>query len=472
MKRRDFIKSVGLGGLTLTLKACLQKSDFSDSNLSRRRPNIIFIVADDLGYGDLSCYGQKRFRTPNIDRIAAEGIRFTDHYSGSTVCAPSRCTLMTGLHTGHCQIRGNREQKPVGQFPLEPCSITTTKLLKQADYITAMFGKWGLGYPGSTGDPMNQGFDEFFGYNCHRNAHTYYPMWLYHNREKIKLDGKTYAHDLIIDKAFEFIQTNKDRPFFCYMPVTIPHAAMHAPKDKHDKWRKKLPEFDAVIGRYSGPAVQNPIAAFPAMVTHLDEQVGALMKLLKDLDIDDNTLVIFTSDNGPHVEGGHNPEFWDSNGPLRGIKRDLYEGGIRVPMVARWPGKIKPGTISSHLSAFWDVMPTLAELAEIQAPQDIDGISFVPTLTGDNNKQKKHEYLYWEFHRQGKQAVRKNNWKAIKLGVDKNPNAPLELYNLKEDISEQNNVADKYPEVVDEMDKIMKEAHVGSGDFKLIHCEK
>lgn len=318
---------------------------------AKRRPNIVYILADDLGYGDLSCYGQRKFKTPHIDRLAAEGMKFTQHYSGSTVCATSRCALMTGLHTGHAQVRGNREVEPEGQAPMRPGTVTIPTLLKQAGYVSGMFGKWGLGAPGSDSDPTVF-FDEVYGYNCQRQAHTFYPKHLWHNRTKVALDGQTYSHDLILKAAKDFIRANRDSPFFCYMPVTIPHAAMHAPKNLHDKYRKRFPRFDERIDKYAGTDVQNPVAAFPAMVEHLDGGVGEILFLLKELGIDDNTLVMFTSDNGPHREGGHLPEFWDSNGPLKGIKRDLYEGGIRVPFLARWPGKIEAGQISGHLSAF------------------------------------------------------------------------------------------------------------------------
>lgn len=462
MKRRDFLKYASLTGLAFSLSGCLQDQALSP----KRKPNIIYILADDLGYGDLSCYGQQKFTTPNIDALAQQGIKFTQHYAGNTVCAPSRCSLLTGLHTGHTQIRGNKEVQPVGQHPLKDNTYTIAKMLKDAGYTTGMFGKWGLGFPRSSGDPMNQGFDRFFGYNCQRNAHTYYPDFLFDNDKNIALDGKTYAHDLIMDRAHDFIKQSKDEPFVCFMTIAIPHAAMHAPLDKHEKWRKKFPQFDDEIGKYAGPDVVNPIAAFAAMVTHLDDQIGETMAMLKELNIDDNTIVIFTSDNGPHKEGGHDPKFFNSNGQLRGHKRDLYEGGIRVPMIARWPGHIKPGTTTDHISAFWDVMPTFADIAQTKVSQNIDGISFLPTLLGDADKQERHEYLYWEFYEGGgKQAVRKGDYKAIRLNVKKNRNASLELYNLKADLGEQTNIAAKHPEIVEEMKNIITIAHNPSGIF-------
>jgi arylsulfatase A-like enzyme len=430
-----------------------------------RTPNIIFILADDLGYGDLSCYGQKKFKTPNIDQLAAEGIRFTQHYAGSTVCAPSRCALMTGLPTGHAQIRGNREVRPEGQAPMRAGTTTIPTLLGKAGYATGMFGKWGLGAPGSESDPTVF-FDEFYGYNCQREAHNFYPNHLWHNNKKILLDGNTYSHDLIIKAALKFIRRNEDRPFFCYMPVTIPHAAMHAPPELHDKYRYLFPQFEDKVGRYSGREVVNPVAAFAAMVEYLDQGVGQIMSLLKDLDIDDNTLVIFTSDNGPHREGGHEPDFWNSNGALRGIKRDLYEGGIRVPMIVRWPAKIKPGSTSDHVSAFWDMLPTFCDIAEIKAPTDIDGISILPTLLREN--QRKHDYLYWEFTEQGgKQAIRKGDYKAVKLGVLENPDSEIQLFNLANDLQEEKNIADQHPEIIKEMQILFDQGRIESKEFPL-----
>ncbi len=432
---------------------------------SKRKPNIIYILADDLGYGDLSCFGQTKFATPNIDRLAAEGMAFTQHYSGSTVCAPSRCALMTGLHTGHAQVRGNREVKPEGQAPMRAGTVAIPTHLRQAGYVSGMFGKWGLGAPGSPSDPMVF-FDEFYGYNCQREAHSFYPAHLWHNRDKVPLDGKTYSHDLIMAAALEFITTHRDRPFFCYMPVTIPHAAMQAPKALHDKYRKLFPQFEDRVGKYAGPNVQNPVAAFPAMVQHLDNGVGQVLDLLKALGIDDNTLVLFTSDNGPHREGGHDPDFWNSNGPLKGIKRDLYEGGIRVPLLTRWPGKIKPHTRSPHISAFWDMLPTFCDMAGIESPERTDGISILPTLLGQT--QAEHDYLYWEFtERGGKQAIRRGDMKAVKLNVTRNPDAPIELYDLSQDLGETTNIARQHPDIVKEVNALFKLARTDSPTFRL-----
>ena len=428
------------------------------------KPNIIFILADDLGYGDVSCFGQKKFTTPSIDRLASEGMKFTQFYAGCTVCAPSRCSLMTGKHTGHCFIRGNKEDKELGQYPLAPDQITIATLLKKAGYATGCFGKWGLGAPINEGSPMKHGFDEFFGYYCQRDAHTYYPPYLHHNEEKIELDGKTYSHDLIEKASLDFIRKNKDKPFFCYLPVTIPHAAMQVPESYVAPWRKVFPEFEDVIGKYShNTEVRNPVAAFPGMATRLDETVAKILDLLKELGLDDNTIVIFSSDNGPHQEGGHRSDFFESFGPLRGIKRDLYEGGIRVPTVIRWTKKIEPGSVSDHIGAFWDVLPTFADLAgipESERPKDIDGISFLPTLLGHSAVQTQHPYLYWEFHEQGgKVAARLGKWKGVRLNASQKADGPIEVYDLENDLAETTNVAGKHPEVVAQFEAIFRKAH-------------
>jgi arylsulfatase A-like enzyme len=431
------------------------------------QPNIIYILLDDAGYGDLGCYGQKKFATPNIDRLASEGMKFTDHYSGSTVCAPTRCSLMTGLHTGHCFVRGNREVKPEGQSPMPADVVTIPRLLHQAGYQTGMFGKWGLGAPGSTSDPM-QHFDSFFGYNCQREAHNYYPDHLWKNDQRVELDGKTYAHDLIIENALNFVRSNSTGPFFCYMSVTIPHAAMQVPEDSMAPFRKKFPQFEDVIGKYAGPDVRNPVAGFAGMMTRLDQQVGQLLTLLQELDIDDKTLVMLSSDNGPHKEGGHQPDFFDSNGPLRGYKRDLYEGGIRTPLLARWPDKLEAGAVSHLISAHWDMLPTFCELAGAQTPNGLDGISIVPTLLGHTDEQAQHEALYWEFSERGRsQAARVGNWKGVRLDLKKHPDAPIELYDLSNDIGEEHNIADTHPEIVSKLKAVMQREHVESESFPL-----
>lgn len=445
--------------LVLTILCCFLPSAVWAED---QRPNIIYIMADDLGYGDLSCFGQAKFKTPNLDRMAAEGVTFTDYYAGSTVCAPTRCVLMTGLHTGHAFVRGNREVTPEGQAPMPADIVTLPRRLKDAGYTTGMFGKWGLGAPGSDSDPAEH-FDEFYGYNCQRQAHTFYPTHLWKNKEKILLDGNTYSADLIHEQLLNFVRQNRDKPFFAYVPVTIPHAAMHVPEEDHAPWRKKWPQFENKIGKYKGPLVTNPVAAFAGMVTRMDRQVGQLFELLKELGIDDNTLVSFTSDNGPHMEGGHDPRFFDSNGPLRGHKRDLYEGGIRVPFIARWPGKIKPGTTNDLPVAMWDVVPTCLEIAGVKAPAGIDGISYLPALLGEMDRQVKHPYLYWAFYeRGGKQAVRWGKWKGVRNNVGKNPGSTLELYDLSRDIGETANLAEQNPKIVQQLDAFMVDAYTPS----------
>jgi arylsulfatase A len=425
------------------------------------KPNIIFILADDLGYGDLGCYGQEKIQTPNLDKLASQGIKFTQHYAGSTVCAPSRCCLMTGYHTGHTVVRGNRPTEPEGQYPMPDSTVTVAELLKDAGYITGAMGKWGLGGPGSTGDPVNQGFDFFFGYNCQSKAHFYYPEYLWKNEEKILLsenkDGKktTYSHDLIADEALRFIRNNQDKPFFLYIPFTIPHAELAVPENSLNQYKGHFEETPFPGGHYG--AQEYPKAAYAGMVSRMDNDIGKILNLLDELKLSENTLVIFSSDNGPHHEGGNDPDFFNSNGLLRGIKRDLYEGGIRVPFIARWTGKTKPGTETGHISAFWDFLPTACDISGIKPPEDIDGISYLPALLGKN--QEKHEFLYWEFHEQkGKQAVLNGNWKAIRLKIKENPKSPIELYNLSSDIGEENNIADKNPEIVKMMEKIMVKA--------------
>ena len=441
-------------------------------------PNIIYILADDLGYGDLSCYGQTRFKTPNIDRIAASGMLFTQHYSGSTVCAPSRSSLMTGLHTGHTYIRGNKEVRPEGQFPLADSIITIAELLKSIGYTTGAFGKWGLGAPGSEGDPINQGFDEFYGYNCQRFAHHYYPRHLWHNAQKVLLEENAgfakgqYAPYLIQERRLAFLEENHDRPFFMYVPAVIPHAELIAPDEVMDKYRNKfLPErsYDGTDegDQYrQGPyeSQKEAHAAFVAMIDILDQQVGQILDKIKELGIEESTLVIFTSDNGPHLEGGADPDFFDSNGPLKGYKRDLYEGGIRVPMLASFPDHIKAGSTSDHISAFWDILPTLTDLTGAETIES-DGISMLPTLFG-KGPQRQHPYLYWEFHeRGGRVAVRMHNWKGVKYDFLKEPAKTFELYDLALDVGETNNLASEYPAVVDSMEHILQSCRTPSDVF-------
>lgn len=439
-------------------------------------PNVIYILADDLGYGDLGSYGQKKFKTPNLDSLAAQGMRFTRHYSGSTVCAPSRCSLLTGYHSGHAYVRGNAEVFPEGQAAMPADTYTVAHLFKEAGYRTGVFGKWGLGSPGSASDPLKMGFDRFYGYNCQRQAHHYYPYFLWNNDRREILwnnfgtERGDYAPDLIQDRILSFVEENKDRPFFLYYALIQPHAEMFAREETMDQFRGRfLPEsrykgVDDGPGFRKGPYGSQPEAhaAFAAMVHDLDHDVGELMDLLESLGIADNTLVIFSSDNGPHREGGHDPEYFDSAGGLRGYKRDLYEGGIRVPMIASWPGNIHPGTVSDHLSAFWDFLPTMAELTEVDLSTELDGISFLPTLLG-KGEQEHHPFLYWEFHEKGgRMALRKGKWKAVRYNVAKDPRSPVELYDLESDPFEEVNLAPRHPEVAREMDILLRNARTQS----------
>tara|TARA_R110002012_G_scaffold283304_1_gene473500 strand:- start:13249 stop:14598 length:1350 start_codon:yes stop_codon:yes gene_type:complete len=442
------------------------------------KPNIIYILADDLGYGDLSSYGQTKFSTPNIDALAEEGILFTQHYAGSSVCAPARSSLLTGLHTGHTAIRGNKEVRPEGQIPLPEGTHTIAKLLKNEGYVTGAFGKWGLGFPGSEGDPLKQGFDTFYGYNCQRLGHHYYPYHLWHNDKKVILKGNSgankeqYAPSLIHQNALNFIEKNKNKSFFLFYPSVIPHAELAAPKNYMDRFIGNYnPEKeykgndggeDYREGKYESQ--KHPHAAFVAMITLLDDQVGEIVKKIKDLGLEENTLFIFTSDNGPHQEGGADPDYFDSNAHLRGYKRDLYEGGIRVPLIAKWKGKITAGRTTDHISAFWDVLPTFADLTGTMVAPEIDGISFLPTLLNRGNQQS-HDYLYWEFHElDGRQAVRKDNWKLVKYGVKTNPK--YFLFDLAKDPSETINLAEEKPEKLHELKMLLTNARTESQDFK------
>lgn len=442
-------------------------------------PNIIYILADDLGYGDLSCLGQEHFKTPNIDALKAKGMFFSNHYSGSTVCAPSRSALMTGQHTGHTFVRGNKEVKPEGQHPIPAEVKLIPEMLQEAGYVSGAFGKWGLGYPGSEGDPMNKGFDVFYGYNCQRLGHHYYPYHLWDNDKMVVLDANAgtakgaYGPELIHEKTLQFIEDHKDKPFFCYVASIIPHAELAAPAAYMEKFSGKIEETNPYKGLDNGPELRlgryqsqaEPHAAFAAMIVLLDDQVGEIVALTEKLGIADNTLIIFTSDNGAHQEGGADPEFFNSNGPYRGHKRDLYEGGVHVPMMAYWPGTIKPGSVSDHISAFWDMVPTFNQLAGVPVPGNTDGLSIVPILTGEG-KQAEHKYLYWEFHeRGGRIAVRMGKWKGVRYNVLKNPNAPMKLFDLSVDPGEQKNIAAEHPETVEEIAAIMKKARTHSEIF-------
>jgi arylsulfatase A len=480
--------------LALILSGGCNSEDAADSGSKINQPNIIYILADDLGYGDIAAFGSEHIQTPNLDRMVDEGMKFTDHYSGSTVCAPARSVLMTGLHTGRTPIRGNREVLPIGQHPLPKGTVTLPGLLQEAGYKTGAFGKWGLGYPGSEGMPSLQGFDIFFGFLGQRRAHFYYPEFLFRDvkgqeLERVYLEGneteddperrpgsgrpisaEQYAPDVKHQEALALIEENRDNPFFLYIPSQIPHASLEVPEDYlqyylDENGESIFEEEQIPQGHYVDQPM--PKATYAAMVTYLDYQVGDIMEKLNELGIAENTLIIFTSDNGSYSEGGYHYSMLNSNAPFRGGKRDLYEGGIRVPTIAWWPGVVDAGSSSDHISGFQDMMPTFSELAGIDYPEDIDGISIVPTLKGQGAQQL-HEYLYWEFHEQGgKQAVRKGDWKAVRLNVRENRDAPIELYNLADDPAEENDISDEHPEIVEEMDRLIRESHIPSEVFML-----
>jgi arylsulfatase len=480
MKRRDFIKAVGLGLAGLAIGRCSGAKLPVVSRRQSGKPNVIFLLADDLGYGDVGCYGQKKIRTPNIDKLAAEGMMFTQCYSGSPVCAPSRCALMTGKHTGHCEVRDNKQVggpdawqlgiTTSGQWPLSEDAITVAEILKNAGYTTGACGKWGLGQVGTTGDPNKQGFDYFFGYICQRQAHTYYPNHLWRNGKiewlEANKDGKqgAYSHDLVVQEALKFITDNKDRPFFLYVAFTIPHAALQVPEDSLTEYRGKWPDplYTGDKGYEPHPC---PRACYAAMVTRMDRDIGRLMALLKELNLDENTLVFFSSDNGPTFNGGADSAFFESAGPLRGLKGSVYEGGIRVPFIARWPGIIRAGGTSDHVCAFWDFLPTCAELVGVEPPKDIDGVSILPTLLDGPQKQNHHEYLYWELT--GQQAVRMDDWKAVR----NRPDGKIELYDLKADKGEQRDVTDHNPQIVKKASELFKTARTESDVFPLFKAK-
>ena len=465
--------------VSILLFSCQTKPKIEE--LQATKPNIIYILADDLGYGDLSCQGQTHFQTPNIDQLAKEGMTFTQHYSGSTVCSPSRSVLLTGQHTGHTPIRGNKRDGNKGNWPIPAESLTVAEILKENGYVTGAFGKWGLGYPGSEGDPNNQGFDEFFGYNDQTLAHNYYPAFLNHNQDTVWLQENegtaqgTYAPIPIHVQALKFMEDNKDKSFFMYYPSVIPHAELFAPEEYMEKYRGKfLPEkeyegSDEGHPRYkTGGYGSQPEshAAFAAMINLLDDQVGEIVAKLKELGIDENTIIMFSSDNGPHLEGGADPDYFNSNGPYKGYKRDLYEGGIHAPMIVWWPGKIQASGKSDHISAFWDFLPTVTDIIGAPTPENIDGISFLPSLL-QKEGQKEHDYLYWEFNeKNGRLAVRKGDWKLIRYDVFSPEKTTTELYNLVNDIGEENNVAEENTEITANLLKLMEEARTPSDDFK------
>ncbi len=434
--------------------------------LPAHAPNIIFILADDLGYGELGCYGQTKIKTPNIDRLAAEGIRFTQCYAGTTVCAPSRSCLMTGRHSGHTRIRGNNA------YPLQREDVTVAEVLKTAGYRTGLIGKWGLGLPGTTGTPVKKGFDDFVGFLSQTHAHQYYPTNIWRNDRAnfgesdviIPLDAnlnnqrRAYVHDQFTRSATNFIKVNKAFPFFLYLAYTIPHANNELGRANGNGM--EVPS-DNPYSRESWPQPEKNKAA---MIARMDRDIGNILAVVKAYKLETNTVIFFASDNGPHNEGGAKAAFFNSSGPLRGIKRDMYEGGIRVPMIVRWTGTIKPSQTSDFPWAFWDFLPTAAEIAGAQdkIPTGIDGQSVLPTLLGKS--QKPHEFFYWEFHEKGsKQAVRMGDWKAVRVAINK----PLELYNLKTDIGETNNVAASQPDVIAKIEAYLKSARTDSPKWPL-----
>lgn len=428
-----------------------------------KQPNVVFVLADDMGIGDLGAYGQRIIRTPYIDSLAARGVQFMQHYSGSTVSAPSRAVLLTGKHTGHCAIRGNKGHTDatgkIFDFSLPDAEVTLAEQFRKAGYATGVTGKWGLGSIEHEGSPLNQGFDYFFGYRTHIEAHKAYPKVLWENTTKIELNGTQYADELILNKALGFIDRSSEsgKPFFLYYTTTLPHAELIVPSDEITPYVGKVQERPYRGSWYESQ--QTPASAYAAMVTRIDRNVGRIVGMLREKGELDNTIIVFTSDNGTHAEGGADPTYFDSNSLYRGIKRDLYEGGVRVPMIISWPEVIAPGGVSYHVSAFWDFMPTFSEIIGIPSPKGTDGISMVPSLTG-RGSQRAHDYLYWEFHEEGgKQSLLQGDWKLIRLAAawqNTNPEKlRYELYNLARDPKELRSVATSYPERVEQMRKIM-----------------
>ena len=448
------------------------------ASASADRPNVIFILADDLGYGDLGSYGQTVIQTPALDRMARRGIQFTQFYAGATVCAPSRSVLMTGQHTGHTHVRGNAPGPDMTAQSLRDEDVTVAEVLKSAGYSTGLFGKWGLGEVGLEGHPLKQGFDAFFGYLNQVHAHNYYPEFLWRGMERAPLRNKVervsrvyggftggwaterneYSHDVIMREAMAWVQEQKDSPFFLYLALTIPHANNEGTRATGDG--AEVPEY----GIYDWEDWPNPDKGQAAMITRMDRDVGTLLERLTELGIEEKTLVMFSSDNGPHNESNHDLLKFHPSGNLRGTKRDLYDGGIRVPFLAWWPGTIQPGRVSGHIGYFGDLMATVSELAGVDTPRNTDSISFAPTLLGKPDEQKEHEYLYWEFYEGGSaQAVRLRQWKGVRKPM---LTGRLELYDVTRDASEKYNVARNHPEVVEKIERIMGQAHVAHPNWK------
>ncbi|MBM3746825.1 MAG: arylsulfatase [Acidobacteria bacterium] len=467
MRRRDLLPTMVAASLGLKPAAA-----------AARPPNIVFILADDLGYGDLGCYGQNIIRTPRLDRMAAEGLRFTQFYAGATVCAPSRCVLMTGRHLGHCQVRGNAEDDMLVQSLREE-DVALAQVLKTAGYSTALIGKWGLGETGHPGHPLRKGFDRFFGYLNQVHAHNYWPEFLWRDHEQLRLSNvvekaprayggfhggwakvrKQYSHDLCMQEALAWLESQKNNPFFLYLALTLPHANNEATPAIGNG--AEIPGY----GIYAKEDWPDPDKGQAAMVSYLDRDVGRLLDHLRRLGLAQDTLVLFSSDNGPHMEAGHNPLRFNPSGPLRGMKRDLYEGGIRVPFIAWWPGRIQPGRVSDHAGYFGDVMATACDLARTKTPSGLDSVSFLPALLGQEKSQRAPEHLYWEFYEGGSaQAVRWGKWKGIRKPMF---TGPVELYDLSLDPGEKYNVARGHRDVVKQVEAIMARAHVPHPNWKV-----
>ncbi len=449
--------------LAITFAACGQKE-------SNSKPNIIVILGDDLGYGDIGCYGQKLIKTPNVDRLAAEGLRFTQGYSGSTVCAPSRCVLMTGKHTGKTFIRNNGMTKTGVRVELPADEVTVAEILSNQGYATGLFGKWGLGEHTEEGLPNNQGFDEFYGYLNQGHAHRYYVDYLWHNKEKVSLpenaNGKkgTHAAEWYFDGLKKFVRSNRDKPFFVYYAPQLPHSELATTDGDLRQYLDS--EGHSVFKEHSHKAVRDlastdiPNATYAGMVSQLDRHVGEIVDLLDELGLGDNTVIIFTSDNGPAAaKAGYNPDVFYDDNRFRGIKRDLYEGGVRVPLIVKWPGKVKAGTVSDYVFASWDFLPTITDILGIESPDNIDGVSALPVLQGKDITRSNP--LYWEFISpvgSFRLAVRDGKWKGVAHGLEKE----LQLFDLDADPLEKHNLAGQYPDKVRELKKIIVEQRVNS----------
>lgn len=470
----------------------------SAAEVANRPPNIVFLIADDLGYGELGCFGQKIIRTPHLDRLAEQGMKMTRHYAGNPVCATSRCVLMTGMHPGHATIRNNREWKPEGQWPINDDDVTIAEVLKQAGYVSGGYGKWGLGGPDTAGRPLNQGFTHFFGYNCQREAHNFYPTFLRNDGEVFPLKnpkfsahqklpegadpndpasyeqftGPDYSADLIAERAREFVRKYADQPFFLYYPTTVPHLAIQVPDDSADEYADIIKDDPPYPGGKGYLPHYRPRAGYAGMVTRMDGDIGKLLDLLDELKLSDNTIVVFTSDNGPTYDrlGGSDSDYFASASGMRGLKGSMYDGGIRVPTIVRWPKHVKPGTESDFLSGFEDWLPTLAAVAGVESAAGVDGVDLTPVLEGDTERER--DFLYREFPGYGgQQAVWSGKWKAIRQNLErKNATAKsikTELYDLDADFAESTDVAAANPEVVAQLEAVMAREHVPSTEFPI-----